>query len=70
MVKGTLQRLADQHNLTIKDLLIKTVKETGSLNAAARQLGVANNAIRYQMSRNNLVTVRSQERTELMEQAS
>lgn len=72
MVRGALQNLATQRETTIKDLLIDTVKEVGSLSGAARHLGVAPNAIRYQIKRHKLVAVRRQERTELveMEQAS
>lgn len=70
MVKDTLKRLADERDTTITKLIIEMVKETGSINQAARRLGVANNALYYQIKRNNLRTVRTQERTELVESDS
>lgn len=65
MSSNTLKALADSLNTTDVDLIIEAVNRTGSINAAARDLGCANNAIRHHIKRNNLRTIRTQERSRL-----
>lgn len=69
-IRNKLQHEASRRGLTIKELLVSTVAKEGTIFSAARVLNVHPNALQYQMKRHGLIAVRSQGRTELVEQAS
>ena len=69
-IRNKIQNEANVRGMTIKELLTSTVAQEGTIFSAARVLNVHPNAVHYQMKRHGLIAVRSQGRTELVEQAS